>query len=109
VKGASFSSRRKKADADLEDGAPIEEEDGGKKNAGASFRKGAELILRRAGKPLDAREIVRIGLEEGLFSTRGKTPQNTLASLLYVDIKNNKKCIFTKVRPMTFGLKEFGA
>jgi hypothetical protein len=43
----------------------------------------------------------------GLFSTKGKTPQNTLASLLYMDIKNNRQSIFVKVKPMTFGLKEF--
>jgi len=42
----------------------------------------------------------------GLFSTKGKTPQNTLASLLYMDIKNNRHSIFVKVKPMTFGLKE---
>lgn len=75
--------------------------------SGASFRRGAEIILKREGKPMDAREIVRVGLKEGLFSTKGKTPQNTLASLLYMDIKNNRQSIFVKVKPMTFGLKEF--
>ncbi len=38
-------------------------------SAGASFRRGAELILKREGKPLDAREIVRMGLEEGNLHT----------------------------------------
>lgn len=35
-------------------------------STGASFRRGAELILRREGKPMDAREIVRVGLKEGM-------------------------------------------
>lgn len=34
-------------------------------STGASFRRGAELILKREGKPMDAREIVRVGLKEG--------------------------------------------
>lgn len=33
--------------------------------SGASFRRGAEIILKREGKPMDAREIVRVGLKEG--------------------------------------------
>ena len=39
----------------------------------ASFKAGAEVILKRAGHPLTAVEIVRIGLEEGMrthFSNR---------------------------------------
>lgn len=40
-------------------------------STGASFRRGAEVILKREGKPMDAREIVRVGLREGtLFLSR---------------------------------------
>jgi len=77
------------------------------KNTGVSFRLGAYSILKRENKPLNAKDIVAIGLEEGLFSTSGKTPHNTLAALLYCDIKKNKESLFTKVKAMTFGLKEW--
>ena len=43
------------------------------------------------------------------MSTTGKTPQNTLASVIYCDIKKDSpSCPFVKVAPMTFGLKEWG-
>ena len=45
--------------------------------------------------------------KKGFFNTTGKTPHNTLAALLYCDIKKNKDTLFKKVKAMTFGLKEW--
>lgn len=42
------------------------------------------------------------------MQTTGKTPQNTLASVIYCEIKKDPTCPFVKVAPMTFGLKEWG-
>jgi len=58
---------------------------------------------------MGAIDIVQKGLSTGIFTNlSGKTPQNTLAALLYVDIKKNgDKSEFTKVGPGKFGLKEF--
>jgi len=72
-----------------------------------SFRHCAYTILKRAGKPLNAAEIVKVGIKEGMISTSGKTPQNTLASVIYCEIKKDPNCCFVKIAPMTFGLKEF--
>jgi len=79
--------------------------DGG---TGNSFRHCAFTILKREGVPLTATEIVKKGIKEGMISTSGKTPQNTLASVIYSEIKKDPTSQFVKVAPMTFGLKEFG-
>jgi hypothetical protein len=42
-----------------------------------------------------------------MIETTGKTPQNTLASVIYMEIKKDPQCIFVKVAPMTFGLRTF--
>ncbi len=44
-----------------------------------------------------------------MISSTGKTPQNTLASVIYCEMKRDPNCVFTKVGPMTFGLKDFNA
>jgi len=75
--------------------------------SGKSFRHCAYTILKRLGKPLSAKAIVSIGLKEGLISTSGKTPQNTLASLIYCEMKKDPNSVFMKAGPMMFGLKEF--
>jgi len=79
--------------------------DGG---AGNSFRVCAYTILKREGKALTATAIVKKGIKEGMISTTGKTPQNTLASVIYSEIKRDPSSHFVKVAPMTFGLKEWG-
>ena len=73
-----------------------------------SFRRCAHTILKREGRPLSAAEIVKIGIKEGMISTTGKTPQNTLASVLYCEMKKDPRCVFVKVAPMTFGLRTWG-
>eukprot|EP01117_Protostelium_nocturnum_P012871 TRINITY_DN4765_c0_g4_i1.p1 TRINITY_DN4765_c0_g4~~TRINITY_DN4765_c0_g4_i1.p1 ORF type:complete len:502 (+),score=174.23 TRINITY_DN4765_c0_g4_i1:110-1615(+) len=72
------------------------------------FKQSAYTILKRQGKYMNAKEIVAIATREGMLTSSGKTPQNTLASVIYTDIRSNPKCPFMKIRPMTFGLKEWG-
>ena len=88
-------------------------------SSGNSFRHCAYEILLREQRPLSAADIIKIALKEGttgkinssylagLITTTGKTPQNTLASVIYCEMKKDPNCSFTKVGPMTFGLKEF--
>jgi len=113
---------------DEDDDIHVEEEDGANSSEGekkkkkstrgrksktadksSTFRNGAIEILRNNGRPMSAIDIVQKGLSSGIFSNlSGKTPQNTLAALLYVEIKKNGALSeFTKVGPGKFGLKEF--
>jgi len=70
-----------------------------------SFKEAAREILGRGDEPLTAQEIVSIALEEGLIETEGKTPDATIAALLYMDIRNNKNSPFIKIGRGKFSLK----
>lgn len=52
------------------------------KRAGQGFLPSAETVLRRAGKPLNCREIVERATNSGLLQSRGRTPDKTLYALL---------------------------
>jgi len=66
------------------------------------------MILRKKKRELTARQISEIALKEGSLNKSGKTPQNTVAAMIYTDMKKNgKDSPFVKVRPMTFCLREF--
>eukprot|EP01097_Dermamoeba_algensis_P010680 TRINITY_DN796_c0_g1_i2.p1 TRINITY_DN796_c0_g1~~TRINITY_DN796_c0_g1_i2.p1 ORF type:complete len:205 (+),score=80.21 TRINITY_DN796_c0_g1_i2:256-870(+) len=71
---------------------------------GLSFRDAAFVVLQRTGRAMSVEEITKICLKEGLVSTLGKTPQNTLASMLYSDVARPSSR-FVKVAAMTFALK----
>ncbi|HPZ78740.1 MAG TPA: HTH domain-containing protein [Bacillota bacterium] len=63
-------------------------------------------VLQEAGKPLYITEITQRILSKNLWSTKGKTPANTVAALLYTDIKRNgEQSPFVLVAPGTFGLR----
>jgi len=73
-----------------------------------SFKEAARIILRREKKPMSAKDITEAAIAEGLITTQGKTPQNTLAALIYTDMKENESTsVFKKVSPGTFSLKSF--
>lgn len=44
-------------------------------------------VLKAAGEPLHAREIARRMLDEGLWTSKGKTPDATVNARIAVDIK----------------------
>jgi len=71
-----------------------------------SFKSAAIKILKQTGKPLHSREITRIGLEQGMFKSAGKTPHATMNAHLLEDINNNQRqSKFVKLGPSLFGLK----
>jgi len=74
--------------------------------AGEGFLPAAEVVLRRATKPLTCREIVEKAVAYGGLRSAGKTPRNTLYALLTRDIeKNGTGSAFKKAGPGLFQLR----
>jgi predicted NUDIX family phosphoesterase len=74
----------------------------------SEFLTVAEQILAREGRPLKAKEIVQIALQDRLFSDRvaGKTPHQTMKSKLSVDIRRkDASSLFLRTGPGTFFLR----
>ena len=44
-------------------------------------------VLKKSGRPMSPADIIRPVLESGMWTTKGKTPEQTLGARLYVDIK----------------------
>jgi len=72
----------------------------------ATFKEVAAQVLKDSSKPLSAREITELALENNLLETEGKTPEATMAAHLYTDINKNKKTVFLKVGKGRFTLKD---
>lgn len=75
------------------------------------FLEFAEKILREVNRPLTHIELWEIGKNKGIDSdlnSRGKTPWQTIAARIYVDIRDNtnSKFVKLKLRPTKFFLKE---
>ncbi len=63
-------------------------------------------VLKRAEKPLHAKEITELMIAGGLWTTKGKTPDATVGARIYCDIRDNgNKSPFVKVGPQTFDLR----
>lgn len=71
-----------------------------------NFKDAAKRILKEAARPLSAADITRIGLEQGILSTDGKTPTATMGAQIYLDIRDNPKSAFMKVKAGLFGLRD---
>ena len=52
-----------------------------------SLLDAAYEVLKKSGSPMSPADIVRLVLESGMWTTKGKTPEQTLGARLYVDIK----------------------
>ncbi len=80
-------------------------------NSMYSKTEAAYRILKKYKKPLHVMEIIRIALEKNMISTKGKTPESTLAADLLLENrrkeKQKKKPRFYKARPATWGLTEW--
>ena len=64
-------------------------------------------ILQSAERPLHAKEITKRVIKAGLWQSKGKTPDATVSTQLYLDIqKNGDKSTFVKVAPRTFALRD---
>jgi restriction system protein len=62
-------------------------------------------VLKEAGRPLSYREIARRAIEQGRWSTGGKTPEATVNAQITTDIKKKgEKSLFRRVSP---GVYEF--
>lgn len=76
-----------------------------------SFTDAAELVLRREGRPISAREITGIALAEGLIITEGKTPASTMGANFHLEgvrkAKQGKKGRFVRFEKGKWGLREW--
>jgi type III secretion system FlhB-like substrate exporter len=71
-----------------------------------NFKEAAYHILREEKRPLSAKEITKIALKDGLITSDGKTPDVTMAAVIYTDIKQKgEKSSFAKIKRGLFGLK----
>lgn len=71
----------------------------------------AEDVLRKELKPLSAKEIWQNSIKLNIvdkIKTKGKTPWNSIAAQLYIDIRDNDLSIFVQSskRPAKFYLKD---
>ena len=74
----------------------------------------AEKVLREAKRPLSPGEIWQLAVSKGydkLLSSHGKTPKQTLYTVIYVDAKKNPTTIFYKAgeSPARYFLKDLQA
>ncbi|MBI4854282.1 MAG: winged helix-turn-helix domain-containing protein [Acidobacteria bacterium] len=72
-----------------------------------TFKEAALTILIREKRPMTAKEIASIAINEGLVSTTGKTPDASVAGQLSTDIKRNPNSPFASVGSRTYTLKIF--
>ena len=72
-----------------------------------NIQDAAAQVLKDAGKPLHAKEIVKRIIEAGLWKTKSKTPVATVSARLYSEInKRGNQSTFVKVNPRTFFLRD---
>lgn len=76
-----------------------------------TFLQLAEMILNDEKRPLTVTEIWKIAVEKQtneLLESKGKTPWQSLGSMLYVDVRDNPKSQFVKIgkNPSQFILKK---
>lgn len=71
-----------------------------------TVRDAAIRVLKEAGTALHAHEIAKRMLAGKLWATKGKTPHQTVAACLYLDIKRNAEASpFVLHGPQTFTLR----
>ena len=72
-----------------------------------TLKKAAIEVLKTSQGPLEVHEITKRMFEQNLWSTRGKTPANTVAACLYTDIKEHgNSSDFCLVSPGKFSLNQ---
>ncbi len=70
-----------------------------------TIREAVIQVLREAGQQLHVKEITKQILGKSLWTTRGKTPEDSIGACLYSDIKKNEnESPFILHSPKTFGL-----
>jgi len=77
---------------------------------GGIFKSAAVAVLREENRLMPTGEIARLALARGYVRCQGKTPEATMASALYTDVKKKgDKSIFTRPEEGLFGLREWVA
>jgi len=73
-----------------------------------TFLETAYIILKERKSPLTAEGILSEATKRGLVQTKGKTPEATMAAIIYTDIKKKgKESKFQKIGKGRFGLTEW--
>lgn len=73
--------------------------------AKTTLLEGVAQVLQQTEQPLHARDITKALLEQGLWSTKGKTPEATVSAQLYTDIKKKGTAsAFVQAGKNTFAL-----
>ena len=82
--------------------------DRGGTSGGGIFKQAAVEVLRQEGRLLTTGEITRLALHRQLINCSGKTPEATMASALYTDIKRKEsQSVFIRPNEGKFGLREW--
>lgn len=78
----------------------------GKGSGGGIFKAAAVSILQEERRLMSTGDIAKLALRRGLIKCSGKTPEATMASALYTDIKRKVgESTFIRPREGLFGLK----
>ena len=54
-----------------------------------TVKDAAKIVLKASNEPLNAQQIAQRILDQGLWKTEGKTPDQTVAANIYMDIKKH--------------------
>ncbi|BDA44550.1 hypothetical protein COCOBI_06-0260 [Coccomyxa sp. Obi] len=80
----------------------------GTPSQGGIFKSAAEKVLAKHSRLMSTGEIARYAIKYALISPQGKTPEATMASALYTDIKKKEGAsIFIRPHEGLFGLREW--
>lgn len=75
-------------------------------SSGGVFKSAAAEILAKEKRLMTTGELTKVALERGFIKCQGKTPENTMASALYTDVRRKgAKSLFIKPKEGLFGLK----
>jgi hypothetical protein len=74
---------------------------------GTTYYKAAIQVLKSAQRPLTTREITACAIETGLITPSGKTPEATMAAVLYGRVRNDAALM--KIEEPGNGRAKFGS
>lgn len=79
-----------------------------KENKRMGYKQAAIYLLQQMQRPMTAKEIVTIAIEQGLIDSNSKKPDASLAGQIYTEIqKLGEQSVFRMVAPRTYGLAEW--
>ena len=75
---------------------------------GGIFKRAAVRVLTEEGRLMTTGDITKVALQRGYISRTGKTPEATMASALYSEIKRRATdTVFVRPQEGLFGLKDW--